>query len=145
MRFQLLYWKLWDFSGSVLADGEVTVLTQEQHYFESCTLAFLQSWRAKWKAKEKCILCALSSNNTEVEFSKGQEKTVMLSLQGIWHWLHRSMSGSEVTMASDTDASLHSWPLGCGPQVWAAWAVLACAPGYYSVQPAAVSALLAAA
>lgn len=48
-------------------------------------------------------------------------------------------------MADDTDKSLHSWPLGCGPQVLAAWAVLTYVPGYYSVQLAAVSALLAAA
>lgn len=43
------------------------------------------------------------------------------------------------------DTRLHSWPLGCGPQVSAAWAVLRYAPGYYSVPLAAVSALLAAA
>lgn len=41
--------------------------------------------------------------------------------------------------------SLDSWPLGCWPQALAAWAVLVCAPGYYSAPPAAVSALWAAA
>lgn len=48
-------------------------------------------------------------------------------------------------MADDTDTRLHSRPLGCGPRASAAWAVLTCAPGHYSVQPAAVAALLAAA
>ena len=53
-------------------------------------------------------------------------------------WLQVSEHGTWHTL-------LYSWPLGCWPQVLVAWAVLVCVPGYYSVQLAAVSALLAAA
>lgn len=53
-------------------------------------------------------------------------------------WLQVSENGTWHTL-------LYSWPLGCWPQVLVAWAVLVCVPGYYSVQLAAVSALLAAA
>lgn len=65
----------------------------------------------------------------------------------IWHEANFGLMNDQGV--SDESGAWHtlldSWPLGCWPQALAAWAVLVCAPGYYSAPPAAVSALWAAA